>query len=157
MSNISLKCYYWEKLTFSNIDFLNLKKFVSRSVFRQLQLIQISPNFTTSCSNYWGQRKTKNTLVSGNAGDQKNLHPGGHKFFFFFNRFSGHILFSSLVSFAFSDSSLFFELKNVYSDTHWTMRGVSDKKFSPSRFQETRLLFFWSEFWEQNCMWLFCY
>ena len=77
--------------------------------------------------------------------------------FFFFNRFSGHILFSSLVSFAFSDSSLFFELKNVYSDTHWTMRGVSDKKFSPSRFQETRLLFFWSEFWEQNCMWLFCY
>ena len=102
------------------------------------------------------KEKQKNTLVSGNAGDQKNLHPGGHNFFFF-NRFSGHILFSSLVSFAFSDSSLFFELKNVYSDTHWTMRGVSDKKFSPSRFQETRLLFFWSEFWEQNCMWLFCY
>ena len=156
MSNISLKCYYWEKLTFSNIDFLNLKKFVSRSVFRQLQLIQISPNFTTSCSNYWGQRKTKKHSCFWKCGWSEKSSSRRPQFFFF-NRFSGHILFSSLVSFAFSDSSLFFELKNVYSDTHWTMRGVSDKKFSPSRFQETRLLFFWSEFWEQNCMWLFCY
>ena len=24
-----------------------------------------------------------NTLVSGNAGEEKNLHPGGHNFFFF--------------------------------------------------------------------------
>ena len=24
--------------------------------------------------------KKKNTLVSGNAGDEKNLHPGGRKF-----------------------------------------------------------------------------
>ena len=42
----------------------------------------------------------KNTLVSGNAGDEKNLHPGGRNVFFF-NRCSGDILFSSLVSFAF--------------------------------------------------------
>ena len=41
----------------------------------------------------WGQK----TLVSGNAGDEKNLHPGGRRFIFF-NRFSGDILFSSLVS-----------------------------------------------------------
>ena len=29
------------------------------------------------------QAKKKNTLVSGNAGDEKNLHPGGRKFIFF--------------------------------------------------------------------------
>ena len=42
---------------------------------------------------------------------------------FFFNRFSGDILFSSLISFAFFDSCLclFFGIKNVYSDTHSTM------------------------------------
>ena len=45
----------------------------------------------------------------------------------FFNRFSGDILFSSLVSFAFFYSCffivclLFFELKNVYSDTQSTV------------------------------------
>ena len=44
-------------------------------------------------------KKTK-TLVFGNAGDEKNLHPGGRKFVFF-NQFSGDILFPSLVSFAF--------------------------------------------------------
>ena len=32
--------------------------------------------------------------------DEKNLHPGGHNFFFF-NRFCGDILFYYLVSFAF--------------------------------------------------------
>ena len=40
-----------------------------------------------------------NALVSANGGDEKNLHPGGRKCFF--NRFSGDIHFSSLVSFAF--------------------------------------------------------
>ena len=29
-----------------------------------------------------GKAKKKNTLVSGNAGDEKNLHPGGRKFIF---------------------------------------------------------------------------
>ena len=33
------------------------------------------------------QTKKKNTVVSGNAGDEKNLHPGGHKFNFF-NQFN---------------------------------------------------------------------
>ena len=33
------------------------------------------------------QFKKKNTLVSGNAGDEKNLHPGGRKFIFF-NQFN---------------------------------------------------------------------
>ena len=27
--------------------------------------------------------KKKNTLVSGNAGDEKNLHPGGREFIYF--------------------------------------------------------------------------
>ena len=66
-------------------------------------------------------------LVSGNAVDEKNVHPGGRKLIFF-NQFSGDILFSSLDSFAFFISlffwlvSLIFEIKSIYSDTHSTMR-----------------------------------
>ena len=41
------------------------------------------------------------SLVSGNAGDKKNLHASGRNFFFFFDRFSRDILFYSLVSFVF--------------------------------------------------------
>ena len=47
---------------------------------------------------------------------------------FFLTRFSGYIIFSSLVSFTFLYSCffvvacLFFEIKNMYSDTHSTMR-----------------------------------
>ena len=61
------------------------------------------------------------TLVSGNAVDEENLHPGDRKF----------ILFSSLVSFVFFYCfylfnffffCLFFEIKNLYSDTASTMR-----------------------------------
>ena len=79
----------------------------------------------SECSIRYHLRPKNNTLVSGNAGDEKNIHPVGHKFIFF-NRFSAGILISSLVSFAFFDSCFlfccFFELKNVYSDTHSTMR-----------------------------------
>ena len=73
------------------------------------------------------QTKKNNTLVSGNVVDEKNLHPGGRKFFL--NRFSRDILFSSLISFAFFGSCFFFvvylmflEIKNVYSDTHSVKR-----------------------------------
>ena len=45
--------------------------------------------------NFWNYAK-KNTLVSGNAGDEKNLQPDQ---IYFFSQFSGDILFSSLVSF----------------------------------------------------------
>ena len=41
-----------------------------------------------------------NTLVSGNAGDEKNFHPGDRKVIYFY-RFSRDIVFSSLVSFDF--------------------------------------------------------
>ena len=34
-----------------------------------------------------GKAKNKNTLVSGNAGDEKNPHPGDRKFIFLTNLF----------------------------------------------------------------------
>ena len=52
--------------------------------------------FIMSCLSF-PLRPKKKALVSGNAGDEKNLHPGVRRFIFF-NRFSGDILFSSLVS-----------------------------------------------------------
>ena len=51
--------------------------------------------------------KNKKNLISGNAGNKKNLHPGRHKFFFF-NQFSRDILFPFLVSFVFFIFVLFF-------------------------------------------------
>ena len=72
--------------------------------------------------------KKKNALVSGNAGDEKNLHPDGRKLIFL-NWFSGDIFFSSLVYFTFFVFlfvclfvCLFLEIKNIYFHTHWTMR-----------------------------------
>ena len=52
-------------------------------------------------------KKIEKALVSGNAGNVKNLPPGGRKFIFFY-RFSGDIVFSSLVSFAFFYYCFFF-------------------------------------------------
>ena len=49
MSNI--KSYYGEKVTYSKLLFSKFEKFVSRSVFRELQLKQISLNFQTFCCN----------------------------------------------------------------------------------------------------------
>ena len=53
----------------------------------------------------------------------------GHLQIYFFNRFSGYIFFSFLISFAFFDSCFFclfcfwfFEIEKVYSNTHSTMR-----------------------------------
>ena len=46
-----LKSYYLEKLTFSKPRFSTFKKLVTRSVFGELQLTQISLNFKTSCCN----------------------------------------------------------------------------------------------------------
>ena len=66
------------------------------------------------------------SFLSGNAGDEKNLRTGGRKFIFF-NRFSGDILFSFFIFICFflslfSFCCLFFEIKNIYSYTHSTMR-----------------------------------
>ena len=64
----------------------------------ELMVFQVLFNNVLQYSERWGQKN--NTLVSGNAGDKKNLHPGGHKFGFL-SRFSRDIIFSSLVYFAF--------------------------------------------------------
>ena len=48
----------------------------------QLKLV-ISPRFVSIVCSY--QAKKNNTLVSGNSGDEKNLHPVDHKNFFFIN------------------------------------------------------------------------
>ena len=64
----------------------------------ELMVFQVLFNNVLQYSERWGQKNK--TLVSGNAGDKKNLHPGGHKFGFL-SRFSGDIIFSSLVYFAF--------------------------------------------------------
>ena len=48
MSNIYLKVTIE---TFSKLRLLKVKKIVGRSVFRELQLTQISLNFKTSCCN----------------------------------------------------------------------------------------------------------
>ena len=79
-----------------------------------------------------GPKKT--TLVSGNATDEKNIHPGSGKFIFL-NQFSRDILFSSLsfsifvfLFFCFFFVCLFFEIKNIYSDIHPTLRAGEYKE-----------------------------
>ena len=60
------------------------------------------------------------TLVSGNAVDEKNLHPDDRKFILFSSLvFCFFIVFIYLIFFFFG---LFFEIKNLYSDTASTMR-----------------------------------
>ena len=88
--------------------------------------------------------KKKYTLVSGNAGDKKNLHPGGRKFFFFLIDFSGVFFFLLLVSFPLFDScfclfvcSLLFGIKYVYM---WV--GKRKKNFHPANFRKQDY-FFW--------------
>ena len=63
---------------------------------------------------------------------------------FFLNRFSGDIIFSSLVSYAFFVFLFvcFFEMKNIYLLIHIQLCGrVSDKENSLGRFPEARLLY----------------
>ena len=78
-------------------------------------------------------------------GDEKNLHPDGHKFIS--NCFSGDILFSSLLSYAFFVFSfylpvcLLFEIKNIYSDTHSLCGRVSGNKSSWAAANKTTFFF----------------
>ena len=93
--------------------------------------------------------KSKKYSCFQKCGWREKSSPGGLQIYFF-NRFSGDILSSSLVSLAFFVFllfffllvCLFFEIKNIYSDTHLTIERVNDKKFLPGRFPGTRLLFF---------------
>ena len=61
MSNVKylLKTYYWEELTFSKVRFSKFEKFVSRSVFGEVKLMQISLNFKFSCWKLKRNRKWK--------------------------------------------------------------------------------------------------
>ena len=65
--------------------------------------------------------KKNNTLVSGNAGDEKNIHPDGRNFFQIFLpeifSFLHLFLLLFLILVFCCYCFLFFELKNVYSDT----------------------------------------
>ena len=70
----------------------------------------------------------------------------------FFNRFSGDILFFSIVSFAFLYSCFFlcflclfiylFEIRNIYLIYIWSCGRVSDKNISLGRFPETKRFFY---------------
>ena len=93
--------------------------------------------------------KKKNTLVSGNAIDEKNLQPGCRKFIFLIDFLEIFSLFSSLFSFVFFVFLfffvlffcfvfvLFFKLK-IYVLIHIRLCGrVSDKKnFHPADFRK---------------------
>ena len=71
-------------------------------------------NSNQNISQNISQNKAKrDTIVSGNAGDEKNLPLGGHRFIFF-NRFSGDVLFSSLVLVLFLYSCFFFACLFVF-------------------------------------------
>ena len=128
------------------LGFLSSTAFPETTVFLA-SAYQYSNIMTTFIFRKFKDRPKK--FVSGNAGDEKNLHPGCRKFIFL-NRFSGNILFSSLVSFVFLYSwvcfvlyswvcfvfvffclfffvffwlvCLFNEIKILYSDPHSTMR-----------------------------------
>ena len=99
-------------------------------------------------------RQKKNTLVSRNASDEKNLRPGGRKFIFlksvfrkyslfFFSFFCccflGVFLYSCFFLLLFLLVCIFFEIKSIYSDT----RSVWEKKhFHPADFREQNCFFF---------------
>ena len=66
--------------------------------------------------------KKKKKLVSGNAGDENNLHPGAHKFIFLIDFLEILLLLFLILLFCLFVCLLFFETINVYADIHSTMR-----------------------------------
>ena len=96
-------------------------------------------------------QKQKNTLVSGNAGDKKNLHTGARRFFFInfpkilsflqFLLFFCILVFFSFFFFVFA--CVIFKIKNKYSDTHSIMRWVSNKKKFTRPIFGNKTTFFW--------------
>ena len=90
------------------------------------------------------QQVQKNTLVSGNAGDEENLPPGGRKFFFqrnslFFFSFFCFLVF--LFVFPFFDC-LFLKLKIYILIYIWLCRRVSDKIFFTQPISGNKTTFF---------------
>ena len=107
--------------------------------------LQVNNLWSTSIKDY-----KNNTLVCGCAGDEKNLHLGSCNIFF--NRFSGDILFSSLVFFfcfffcffVFLFFFLFCFLKlEIYILIHIQLCGqVSDKIFFTEPISRNKTTFF---------------
>ena len=116
------------KVSFFNLDPCSLR-------LQQVHEVYYWPFYIRQKHTYC-QVEKNNTLVSGNAGDEKNLYPGGLKLIFL-NQFSGEIfsillqfLFLFLYSFFFVLFCLLacFEIKIIYSDTHSNIGQVTDKK-----------------------------
>ena len=84
---------------------------------------------------------------TGNAADEKNLHPGDRRFFlidfsekvFFLLSFLLLFLFVFLFFFA----CLFFEIKVIHADKHLTVRAGSHKTFFIRPISGNKTTFFW--------------
>ena len=97
----------------------------------------------------WLDQK-KNTLLSGNAGDDKNLHPGllnwfSRRYSLLFFSFSCFFVFLLLLFFCLFVCllfvCLFFKIWNIYSDTHSTTRlGEWQKSFDLADFRNKNFL-----------------
>ena len=92
--------------------------------------------------------KNKKSMASENAGDQKNLHPGAHKFIFvidFPEIFSSlrYFLLSFLFSWFFACFFVFWNWKYIYSNTHSTVRvGEWWKNFHQADLRKQDYFFF---------------
>ena len=116
----------------------------------------------------WLDQK-KNTLLSGNAGDDKNLHPGllnwfSRRYSLLFFSFSCFFVFLLLLFFCLFVCllfiCLFFKIWNIYSDTHSTTRlgewqksfdlaDLRNKNFWPwEKFSDLQCSDYWKCIWE---------
>ena len=101
-----------------------------------------------TCQTFYAEPKKKKNFCFWKCGWREKSSPGWLQFYFF-NWFSGDTVFPFSVSFAFyvflffSFFLYFLKLKICILIHIWLCEWVSDKKFSPGRFPETRLLF-WS-------------
>ena len=92
----------------------------------------------------------KNILLFPEMRVTKKSSPGRPQIYFLYNRFSGDILFSFLVSFALFNSCFCLFVRCSLELNMYICGRVSEKKFALGKFPETRLLFFGlgvSHFW----------
>ena len=63
MPNIYFNSSYWEKLTSSKLRFSKFKRFVFRSIFGELKLMQILLNFKTGEKTRWPEKKLGEAFI----------------------------------------------------------------------------------------------
>ena len=63
MPNIYFNSSYWEKLTSSKLRFSKFKRFVFRSIFGELKLMQILLNFKTGKKTRWPEKKLGEAFI----------------------------------------------------------------------------------------------